>query len=147
MIEYIFQVATVWFLGFFPFFEIYVAVPAGMAVGLDPFSVIFFSVTGNFAPVLLIEFGYHQLRRIERLRRWFDRPVSEKLTTNINRYGWWYILLITPWVGVWAIAVAAKVLHMNRDTLVWGSLVSILIYALVLTGLIALGIDFFSDDA
>ncbi len=147
MIEYIFQVATVWFLGFFPFFEIYVAVPAGMAVGLDPFSVIFFSVTGNFAPVLLIEFGYHQLRRIERLRRWFDRPVSEKLTTNINRYGWWYILLITPWVGVWAIAVAAKVLHMNRDTLVWGSLVSILIYALLLTGLIALGIDFFSDDA
>lgn len=146
MVEYLVKVATVWFLGFFPFFEIYVAVPAGMAAGLDPASVIFFSVTGNFLPVLLIEYGYRQLRRIEWLRRWLDRPVSEKLTNNINHYGWWYILLITPWVGVWAIAVAAKALHMNRDMLIWGSFISIFLYALVLTGLIALGIDVFSND-
>lgn len=145
MIEYFYQAATVWFLGFFPFFEIYVAVPAGMAFGLDPVSVVVFSVFGNFVPVLMIEYGYYWLIRFQRVRRWLLRRGSEKLHRNINKYGWWYIILITPWVGIWAIAVAAKVLRMNREMLIWGSLVSILLYAVVIVIGIQLGLDWFGE--
>ncbi len=143
MFEYIYQAFTVWFLGFFPFFEIYVAVPAGMALGLDPVSVVVFAVAGNFKPVLLIEYGYYRLMKYQRVRRWLIRPVSEKFYRNINQYGIWYILVITPWVGIWAVAVAARLLQMKRTLLIRGAFFSILVYAVGLVILITLGVDWF----
>jgi hypothetical protein len=32
---YIYQALATWFVGFFPYFEIYLAVPAGIAMGYD----------------------------------------------------------------------------------------------------------------
>jgi len=42
--DYAWRAATAWFLGFAPVAEIYVAVPAALAMGLDPVSVVAWAV-------------------------------------------------------------------------------------------------------
>lgn len=141
MPDYVWQAGTVWFLGFFPAFEIYVAVPSGIALGLDYASVLFWAIFGNFAPVLLINFGYERLLRIERVRAWLQRIESEKLRERVNRYGTWFVLVITPWTGVWAMSVTAKLLQMQSRQLLLYSFISITIYAIATAVLIATGVD------
>jgi uncharacterized membrane protein len=139
--EYIVRASAAWFVGFFPLAEIYVAVPAALAAGLDPVSVVFWTVFGNFTPVLLIHFFYEQLIRLERIRRWFDKLVSEDLKAKLDRYSLWFILIITPWTGVWVMAVTAKVLKLEHRTLFVATLVSITVYAIALVVLIQSGIS------
>ncbi|GFP28874.1 hypothetical protein HKBW3S33_02290, partial [Candidatus Hakubella thermalkaliphila] len=57
------------------------------------------------------------------------------------RHGPWFILLATPWIGVWAVAVTAMALGMNQRQLLLFTLISISVYAIVLAGLIAFGIQ------
>jgi uncharacterized membrane protein len=52
-----------------------------------------------------------------------------------------FILLATPWIGVWAVAVTAMALGMNQRNLLLFTLISISVYAIVLAGLIAFGIQ------
>jgi uncharacterized membrane protein len=144
MTDYLFKVSTVWFIGFFPFFELFVAIPAGFALSLDPVSTVVFCVAGNFFPVLIIEYGYSRLMRNERLHRWLGNRFSERTYRNVEHYGIWYMLVITPWTGAWAMAVTAKVLQMRKATLIGGSLASLLIYAIVLTLLLHRGVGLLS---
>lgn len=143
MLDYLYKALTVWFLGFFPFFELFIAIPAGVSLKLDPVSLVFFCVAGNFTPVLLIEYGHSRLMKYERIRNWLNRRVSGKTGRNINRYGTWYVLVITPWVGVWAIAVTAKILHMDRKILIPASLASLFLYSVVFLIMIRAGVTFF----
>ncbi|NJL93240.1 MAG: small multi-drug export protein [Anaerolineae bacterium] len=130
MLEYLSRALSVWFLGFFPLAEIYVAVTAAVGLGLDDFSILFWAVLGNFTPVLLIVFGYDSLLRVPRLRAWLGKLSGAKTRARINRYGVWFVLLVTPWVGVWAMTVTAKVVGMQTQRLLVASLTSITFYAL-----------------
>lgn len=138
--EYLLKAAGTWFMGFFPLAEIYIAIPAGMAIGLDDLSVIFWAVFGNFTPVLLIHYGYEQLIRIERVRAWFARLVTERVKARVNRYGAAVVLVLTPWVGVWGMALTAKALQMHAGRFALSAFVSITVYAIALVLLINLGI-------
>ena len=144
MFDYIYKAITVCFLGFFPFFELIVAIPAGISLRLDPVSTVVFCVAGNFLPVFVIEYGYSRLIRYKRIRRWLERRVSDRLVYNVNRYGTWYVLLFTPWLGIWAVALTARILKMNPKTLAWSSFSSLVMYSVALVVLIQAGIDFFS---
>lgn len=139
--EYIARAAGAWFLGFFPLAEIYVAVPGAVAAGLDDLSVVFWTVFGNFTPILLINFLYEWLMRFERVRGWFSRLISERVKERVNRWGMWFVLVVTPWVGVWAMAVTAKALGMNSRRFLIAAFVSILIYAVGLLILLRTGIS------
>ncbi|HUG13795.1 MAG TPA: small multi-drug export protein [Thermomicrobiales bacterium] len=141
MIEYIVAAATVWFLGFFPLFEIYVAIPAGVALGLDPVSNVAWAVFGNYTPILLIHFGYEQLRRVTSVRDWLDRRSSERFRGWLNRWGVWCVLFVTPWTGVWIMAATMKSLGMDSSRFLIYSFASILLYAVALVALIELGIS------
>lgn len=145
MIEYLSKAGLAWFMGFFPFFEIYVAVPASMALGLDYTSAAFWAIVGNFCPVVLIVFGYERLMRIERVHDWMTRRRSERFEALVNRYGAWFILLITPWIGVWVVAATAQLLGMKRSTLLVYSFISIAVYGTVLALGISKGVAVFSD--
>ena len=145
MFEYLYKIATVWFLGFFPAFEIYVAVPAGIALGLDSFSVLFFSVFGNFTPVLFIEYGHRWLMRFEWMRARMNKPVSEKLERYVNKYGIWYILLATPWTGVWLMGISVKALNINRKIFFRAALCSIFLHGAVILVFIKMGINLFTS--
>lgn len=147
MIDYLVKAAGAWFVGFFPLAEIYVAVPAAVAVGLDDVSIILWTVLGNFTPVLLIGYLYDWLMRFEAVRRWLGRLVSEQVKTRINRWGVWFVLLVTPWTGIWVMAMAARTLGMNRQRFQVAAFISILAYALILLLLLRLGITTFAAQA
>lgn len=145
VVEYIARAATAWFLGFFPFFEIYVAVPAAIALGLDYLSAVVWSVLGNFTPVLLIVFAYEQLMRANAVRAWLETRRSARFEGLINRYGTPFILLITPWIGVWVVAATARLLGMDRRALLLYSFISIALYAVAIAVAVAVGIDLFAE--
>jgi uncharacterized membrane protein len=146
VIEYIYKALTVWFIGFFPLFELFIAVPAGFSLKLDPVSIVIFCVAGNFFPVVLIDLGYNRLVRYENVKAWLDRRVSERMIRNVNRYGTWYLLIITPWFGVWGTAVTARILRLERKQMVWGVLASLTFHAIILVVMIHAGIGFFSSS-
>ncbi len=139
MTEYLLLALGAWFAGFFPLLEIVAAVPLALAAGLDTLSAVFWTVFGNFTPILLIDLFYVQMRRYERAKRWLDGLVSEKAQARINRYGVWFILAATPIIGVWAMGVAGKLLRVERSKLFTATFASILVYALVLALLIQWG--------
>jgi uncharacterized membrane protein len=141
MFDYAVKAAIAWFLGFFPFFEIYVAVPAAIAMGLDYSSAVLWTVLGNFLPVPLIVFFYGQLLRQRRIGPWLQKLASPRAKGLLDRYGPWFILLATPWIGVWAVAVTAMALGIDQRKLLLFSLISISLYAVALAGLIAIGIQ------
>jgi uncharacterized membrane protein len=142
--DYVIRAANAWFLGFFPLAEIYIAIPAALATGLDPASVFFWSVFGNFTPLVFIHFFHDQLSRSERIRRWLERLNSPKFRQNMDRHGIWFVLVATPWTGVWAMGVTAKLLGMDGRKLLWSSLASISIYGAVLVVVIEMGLSLFT---
>jgi uncharacterized membrane protein len=142
MIDYISKAFSVWFIGFFPAFEIYIAVPAGIAMGLDYYSTIIWSVAGNYTPILVIHYSYERLIKIPRIKKWFYKLSSQRLKCWVDTYGIAFVLLVTPWIGVWVIAVTMKLLKMNSSLFIIYSFFSILAYAVTLATLINLGIDF-----
>ncbi|WP_219729918.1 small multi-drug export protein [Sodalinema gerasimenkoae] len=144
MIEYLEKAVSAWFVGFFPATEIYVAVPLAIALGLDSVSSVFWPLLGNFSPVLLIEFLYEQLLRIPRLRSWFKRLRSERVIRYLNRWGGWFVFVMTPWTGVWAMAITLKFLGMRRRRILITTFISIFIYAVALATLIRFGVDWVS---
>jgi uncharacterized membrane protein len=138
--DYVVGAAAAWFVGFFPLAEIYVAVPAAMAAGLDDVSAVIWPVLGNFTPVILIQLLDSWLMGFGRIRNWFARLYSGRFQRWIDRYGTWFIVLITPWIGVWAIAVTAKALGLRASRLLPATFVSILLYAIALVILIRSGL-------
>lgn len=141
MFEYAWLAFAAWFAGFFPLLEIVAALPIALASGLDTLSAIFWTVFGNFTPILLIDLFYTELRRSERISKWLDGLVGEKSQDRINRYGVWFILIATPIVGVWAMGVAGKLLHVNRRKLFTATFISILVYAVALAVMIQWGVN------
>ena len=84
--------------------------------------------------------GYSRLNRSERVRAWLNGLVSEKAKARVNQFGVWFVLVITPWVGVWAMSMTAKALGMKDGLYLLASFVSVLVYAIVLVGLIQAGV-------
>lgn len=145
-ITYFWQSGLVFLIGLVPFLEIYVAIPAGLAMGLDPVSSFAWATLGNCLPLALVPRFHNWVHRHERLGRWIDRFISEKWERRFNRYGKGALLVFTPWVGVWATAVSAAAVRVAPGVIVvWGCL-SIVLYGLA-TVLLGVGVmSFFGGD-
>lgn len=137
--EYIGLAAAAWFLGFFPLAEIYVAVPAALAAGLDNVSALFWTISGNITPIILIHYGFEALMRHDRVRGWLSRLVSDRAKARFDRWGVWFILLATPWTGVWAMGVTAKMMRIEPRRFIVAAAASVTIYAAVLVFLLRAG--------
>lgn len=138
--DYAIQAGVAWFLGFFPLAEIYVALPAALASGLDDVSAVFWTVFGNFTPVVLIAFGYERLMRWPRVARFLERLQGEKIKRRMTRYGLWFVLILTPYTGVWAMSAVAKALGMPTSRLLIASFVSVFLTALGILAAIRWGL-------
>lgn len=65
------------------------------------------------------------------------RRPSERWQRAMDRYGPWFVLLMAPVVGVWAMTAMALLAGVKRSSFMFASFLSITAYAVV----IALAID------
>lgn len=142
--EYLTRALSVWLIGFFPWAEIYVAVPAGFGLGLDIYSIVVWSVFGNYLPAIIIAMSYDSLVIYPRINRWFSKLSSPKIKARIEKSGIWATILLTPWLGVWAMAATVKIFGMKTRPFLLASLVSLLVYAVILALIIDFGVGLFS---
>lgn len=140
-LEYLAAAALAGLVGFLPPFEIYVAIPVGLAAGLDPVSATLWSALGNILPLYLVDLGYERLRCHERIDRWLSRLRRERVERALDRYGWIAVLVATPLLGVWTMALAAKALGMATRPFLLASTVSVFVYAVLITASIELGLE------
>ena len=141
VVEYLAAAALAWLVGFLPLFEIYVAIPVGLAAGLDPVSATFWSAFGNIVPLWLVDLGYERLRQIERVDHYLSKLRRERVERILDRWGVVAIFVATPLLGVWTMALAAKGLGMSSRPFLIASSVSVAAYAVVITASIMLGLD------
>jgi uncharacterized membrane protein len=139
--EYVAAAAFTWLVGFVPLFEIYVAIPVGLAAGLDPVSATAWAAFGNIVPLYLVDLGYERLRQHERIDHWLAMLRRERVERVLNRYGWLAVFAATPLLGVWTMALAAKALGMATRPFLIASTVSVAIYAVLITASIVLGLE------
>ena len=140
-LDYVAAAALAWLVGFLPLFEIYIAIPVGLAAGLDPVSATAWSAFGNIVPLWLVDLGYERLRRIERIDRYLAKLRRERVERILDRWGFIAVFLATPLLGVWTMALAAKGLGMSTRPFLVASSTSVVIYAVVITVSIELGLD------
>ncbi|MFD2673213.1 small multi-drug export protein [Marinicrinis sediminis] len=141
MLEYITLMGTAWFIGFFPMFEIYLAIPSTMVMGLDPVSAVVWSCIGNFTPIPLIAYFYDFLCRFPRIGKWLNKMANHKYQPQVEKRGAIAIMLFTPLIGSWAVAVLGKAVGMSRSTLLIFSAISIVGYGIIIAVLTVLGVD------
>ncbi|MEK4300329.1 small multi-drug export protein [Oceanobacillus sp. FSL W8-0428] len=144
MLNYLWLAASAWFMGFFPMLEIYVAIPASMVMGLDAVSSIIWAGFGNFLPVPMIAFFYQLLAKSERIKKWLDKLANSKYKYRIEKQGPLVVVLLTPIIGSWAVAVIANGIGMNKLKLFISAGASILIYGVIIAVLTYYGVEFIS---
>lgn len=141
VLEYVAAAALTWLIGFLPLFEIYVAIPVGLAAGLDPVSATVWAAFGNIVPLYLVDLGYERLRRIERVDRYLSKLRRERVERILDRWGVIAVVVATPLLGVWTMALAAKGLGMSTRPFLIASTCSVAAYAVIITVSILLGLD------
>ncbi|MBD1925721.1 small multi-drug export protein [Trichocoleus sp. FACHB-90] len=147
LVEYMTKALITWWVGFFPYFEVYAAVAAGMAMKLDVVSSVAWAVFGNFTPIPLLMWGYSRLMRIPQFRHWLlrlEKRGVHKVKRAFDRYGAWFLIVMTPILGSWTIAVVAPLTGMKPKRLLLFSFIGITIYAIVTAAIIASGVNWFT---
>jgi hypothetical protein len=140
IIKYIGAAFSTWFVGFFPYFEIYIAVPAGFAAGLNWFDAFFWASLGNWMVIPFVDICYEWLMKFKFMKKITEKSLNGKWENRIEKHGAWVILLLTPLAGVWTIGVIAKALKFNRAKLWIYSATSVGITGLIIAILIINGI-------
>ena len=140
IIKYIGAAFSTWFVGFFPYFEIYIAIPAGFAAGLNWFDAFFWASLGNWMVIPFVDICYEWLMRFKFMNKIAEKSLNGKWQDRIEKHGSWFILLLTPLAGVWTIVVIAKALKFNRAKLLIYSATSVWVTGLIIAILIINGI-------
>jgi uncharacterized membrane protein len=140
IIKYIGAAFSTWFVGFFPYFEIYIAVPAGFAAGLNWFDAFFWASLGNWMVIPFVDICYEWLMKFKFMKKITEKSLNGKWQDRIEKHGAWFILLLTPLAGVWTIVVIAKALKFNRAKLLIYSATSVWVTGLIIAILIINGI-------
>jgi uncharacterized membrane protein len=148
IVQYLTKALPTWSVGFFPYFEVYAAVAAGMALKLDPVSSVVWAVLGNFTPIPLLLWSYRRLMQIPQLRDWLskiERRGGQKVKRAFDRYGAWFLILMTPILGSWTIAVVAPIIGIQPKRILLFSFMGITLYGVVTAVAIASGVNWFTQ--
>jgi len=144
VLNYIDAALITWLVGFCPLLEIYVAVPTGILLKLDWASAMFWAVFGNFTPVVLITWIFSVATKrgktskwVAWFNKWLMRFRSQRFAKMAKKHTHWFIILVTPLIGVWALTVTANLLEIEKRHIYLYSFISIVIYA----GLTALAVN------
>ncbi|MBE9157068.1 small multi-drug export protein [Nodosilinea sp. LEGE 06152] len=146
-IEYVTKALTTWSVGFFPYAEVYVAVPAGMALGLDAVSAVFWGVLGSFVPIPLLLWGYDRLMQIPQLRVWLlrlEKRGGQRVRQVLSRHGAWFLIPMTPLLGSWTVAIVGPLTGIAPRQILVFSLIGITLYGVATAIAITTGMSWFS---
>jgi uncharacterized membrane protein len=147
MVDYMTKALTTWSIGFFPYFEVYAAVAAGIAMKLDVVSSVVWAVFGNYTPIPLLLWGYCRLMQIPQLRVWLskiEKRSGKKVKRAFDRYGGWFLILMTPILGSWTIAIVAPIIGIYPQKILLFSFIGITIYGLITAVIIVYGVNLFN---
>jgi uncharacterized membrane protein len=145
--EYVTKALTTWSVGFFPYAEVYAAVAAGMALGLDAVSAVFWAVLGNFVPIPLLLWSYDRLMQIPQLRAWLlrlEKRSGQRARQVLSRYGVWFLIPMTPLLGSWTVAIIGPIIGIASRQLLVFSLIGITLYGVATAMVITTGVGWFS---
>lgn len=145
--QYMTKALATWSVGFFPYAEVYAAVAAGMTMKLDAVSSVVWAVFGNFTPIPLLLWGYSHLMRIPQLRSWLlriEKRGGQRVKHAFDHYGVWFLILMTPILGSWTIAVVAPIIGINPKRILFFSFIGITLYGIVTAVAIASGVSWFT---
>lgn len=145
--QYMTKALATWSVGFFPYAEVYTAVAAGMAMKLDAVSSVIWGVFGNFTPVPLMLWSYGRLMRIPQLRAWLlrmEKRGGQRVKRAFDRYGGWFLILMTPILGSWTIAVVTPIIGIHPKRILLFSLIGITLYGVLTAVVIASGVSWFT---
>lgn len=144
--QYMTRALATWSVGFFPYAEVYAAVAAGMAMQLDIVSSVVWAVFGNFTPIPLLLWGYSRLMRIPQLRAWLlrmEKRGGQSVKRAFDRYGVWFLILMTPILGSWTIAMVTPIIGIRPRRILLFSFMGITLYGIATAVAIASGTNWF----
>jgi len=109
------QMSDVWkvfFLSMIPVSELRLAIPLGVAWGVEPWQCFLWAITGNFLPIipllLLIPFIYRILQKVRFLESFFNRFIEKtrRKGHQVEKYGalglTLFVAIPLPGTGVWS---------------------------------------------
>ncbi len=85
---------------------------------------------------------YHLLSKFKRIKKWLNKLSNSKYKNRIENQGPLIVLLLTPIIGSWAVAVIANGIGMNKMKLFVSSGASILVYGIIIAVLAHFGVEF-----
>jgi len=146
MLEYFKDCFIVWFIGFLPLLGIYIAIPVGFFLKLDPLSIMICSITGTYLPIPIIIFLFDWLNRFEKIKKILMKFYSDRFTNMVNNHGMFFIFLTSPLIGAWTVSITGRLLHINPRRLAISTLLGMILYGVVLTLLIKFGLCYLQAD-
>ena len=138
---YIVKAVIAWAMGIVPYFEIYVAVPASIGMGLDPVSAVFWAGLGNFTAVPVVVVFYSQLCKVPRLKNWLLSLPEGRYKKTVDKYGDFFMFILTPLAGIWVAAAVARAVGFPKPRLYVLSALCIILYGSVTALLTVMGIE------
>lgn len=128
-------------LGFLPVAEGNVAVPVGLACGLNPFYAVFFSVLGTTSQTLLVRGLAGWLLGLPRVAGWWQRRLEGRTGRLFARKGAiWAVLVGIPWLGGVPTALGAELARIGLARYARWAISGLVLHASVLALLIRAGL-------
>ncbi len=138
---FLWKAASVVGLGFFPLAEGNFAVPAGLALGMNPLLAVFLSVLGTTAQTLLTRALAGWLLAVPRVAGWWARCLNGRVGRLFARDGVvWVILIGIPWLGGVPTALGARLTGMSTARYARWAVGGLVLHASTLALLICLGL-------
>jgi uncharacterized membrane protein len=146
MFAYFKDCFIVWLVGFVPMLGIYIAIPVGFFLKLDPLSIALCAIFGTYLPIPLIILFFDWLNSFPRVRMFLMKFYSERFTNMVNNHGMLFILFVSPLIGAWTVSITGRLLHINARRLAIYTFLGMVLYGVLLTALIFFGICFIDPD-
>ena len=135
---------AVFFTAWLPFAELRLAIPLGIAQGIEPLSVFFLGITGNAVPVIPLLLLLKPVRKflisnskiMKRFFSWLDARTIKK-SDQVDRYGAIGLILFTaipfPTTGAWTASLAAVLFNIKFKYALTAIIAGIIIAGIVVT--------------
>ncbi len=145
----LYALLAVFFIAAFPLLEIWLAIPAGLALGLDPYTTAAVAFIGNALPVALIILFF------DRIRIWIDNRSSRepkepgrarrRFDALWNRYGLPAVALTAPvTVGTHMVAFIVMAAGSKAWEATAWMLFGLLVWTVLFTVSFTLGLSLFT---